>query len=219
MPEKETRTKADGIGVPKFSRRQFLQRLGITTGGAFVATLSLVSACKRAEPTTGTTSNTGTNTAPTFSYTVPAAPPPLVPVPGLSNCTVATDRLYTNYHVWVKLVSTGVVVLGITSPMVKILGEPHAMTLPDVGLKLAKDDSFSSIEGYKMATDIFTPVSGAIVQINDSLRDWLRGGNIQPIEYHPYTHGWIIAIQLSKPDELKDLLDSKGYLALLSKST
>lgn len=101
--------------------------------------------------------------------------------------------------------------------MVKILGEPHAMTLPDVGLRLAKDDPFSSIEGYKIATDIFTPVSGVIVQINDSLKDWLRGGNIQPIEYHPYTYGWIIAIQMNKPDELKELMDSKAYLALLSK--
>ena len=252
MSEKEarkTRKVADGTWIPKFSRRQFLQRLGITAGGAFVAILSLLSACKRAAtntvtntntnttgtttstsatPTTSTTptssipvttvttSNTGTKTTATFSYTVPADPPPLVKVPD-SDCTVATDRLYTDYHVWVKLVSSDVVVLGVTSPMVKILGQPHAMTLPDVGLKLAKDDSFSSIEGYKVATDIFTPVSGVIVQINDSLKDWLRGGNIQPIEFHPYTYGWIIAIQMSKPDELKELLDSKGYLVYLSK--
>jgi glycine cleavage system H protein len=248
MPEKEIRTKSDGLRFPKISRRQFLQRLGITTGGAFVATLSMISACKSTESTTGTktnnnmtgttttttsttpttntvittgmpitnttTSNTGTQTAASFSYTVPADPPPQVPVPDTS-CTVATDRLYSVDHVWVKQVSADVVVLGITSIMVKLLGEPHAMTLPDVDLKLAKDDVFTSIEGYKLYSDIFTPVSGVIVQVNPELPSWLRGGNIQPIEYNPYTYGWIIAVQLSNPNELKELLDSKAYLARL----
>jgi glycine cleavage system H protein len=250
MPEKEIRSKSDGIGFPRISRRQFLQRLGITTGSAFVATLSLFSACKPTKPTIGTTtntnitgttttttsptpttnttttssipitttttSNTGTQATAAFSYTVPPDPPPQVPVPDTS-CTVATDRLYSVDHVWVKQVSADVVVLGITSIMVKLLGEPHAMTLPDVSLKLAKDDVFTSIEGYKLYADIFTPVSGVIVQVNPELQYWLRGGNIQPIEYNPYTYGWIMAVQQSNPSELKSLLDSKGYLARLSK--
>jgi glycine cleavage system H protein len=261
MPEKEIRTKSDGFKIPKISRRQFLQRLGITTGSAFVATLSMISACKSTESTTGTktntntnmtgttatttsaipttnttttsntpttnptttssipittttTSNTGTQTTAAFSYTVPPDPPPQVPVPDTS-CTVATDRLYSVDHVWVKQVSADVVVLGITSIMVKLLGEPHEMTLPDVGLKLAKDDVFTSIEGYKLYADIFTPVSGVIIQVNPELQYWLRGGNIQPIEYNPYTYGWIMAVRLSNPNELKDLLDSKAYLARL----
>lgn len=260
MPEKkarETRTEADGTGVPRLSRRQFLKRLGITISGAVVAFLALFSACKRAVPTTGTnpstnvtgtttpasatptptttttttpistsgtptatvtttTSNTGTTTAATFSYTVPSAPPPLVQVPD-STCSIATDRLYTDYHTWVKLVSADVAVLGITSPMVLILGDPYNMTLPDVGLKLARDDSFSTIGGWKIIADIFSPVSGVIVQVNEGLRPYLRGDKIQPINSHPYTYGWIIAVQMSKPDELKDLLDSQGYLVRLSK--
>ncbi len=251
--ERNPRTTADLGVTPGFSRRQFLKRLGIVTGAAFMAALSLISACRRAVTTTnpvtstytntnavpstqssptqasstaplpsssepgGTTANTSSTTIPAFSYVVPTEPPPLVPVPD-TTCTVATDRLYSLNHVWVKLVSPGVVVLGITSPMVKALGEPHAMTLPDFGLRLAKDDPVCAIEGYKIATDIFTPVGGVIVQVNENLRDWLRGGNIQPIEYHPYTHGWIIAVRLSKTHELDELMDAQKYLAYLSKS-
>jgi glycine cleavage system H protein len=263
MPEKDTRknwTEADGPGGAKFSRRQFLKRLGITTGGAVVTTLSLLAACKSAEPTTATNPNTsatgsttpgstapttstlpastapttnptptssipvttvtpsitGTKTTPTFFYTVPSAPPPFVQVPD-SACSIATDRLYSADHMWVKVVSENVAVLGITSPMVLLLGDPYNMTLPDVGLKLAKDDTFSTIGGWKIIADIFSPVSGVIVQVNEGLRPYLRGDKIQPIVSHPYTYGWIIAVQMSKPSELDDLLDPLEYLPLLKK--
>lgn len=132
-----------------------------------------------------------------------------------SACSIAADRLYSSDHIWVKKVSADIAVLGITSPMVLLLGDPYNMTLPDVGLKITRDDSFSTIGGWKIIVDIFSPVSGVIVQINEGLRPYLRGDKIQPIVFHPYTYGWIIAVQMSNSSELDDLFTPQRYLLRL----
>ena len=111
-----------------------------------------------------------------------------------------------------------VVIIGISSTMVEMLGEPHKISLSPVGTPLSVDDAFGSIEGFKMATDLLTPVSGTIIEIDD----WLVAqsgdlGVIAQINDDPYRSGWMIAVQLSKPAELSALLTSQQYINLLAK--
>ena len=184
-----------------------------TSASVTTATISTKPSTTATTPTTATTSSTQTSSD--FTYT-PDENPPIIDVPS-STCTIATDRLYSYEHVWVKLVTDDIVVLGVTPSMVEILGEPYQFELPEKGMILAKDDVFAFLGGWKIASDLFTPVSGEIVLVNEYLNNYKHGDGIYPIQDNPFTEGWIIAIKLSNPGELDDLLDPHGYLVRLGK--
>jgi glycine cleavage system H protein len=167
-----------------------------------------------------TTSTTATSTPPAsttgFDYIPPTDLPPLVAVPN-SSCQVATDRLYSFEHVWVKNIGDNVVILGITTSLVEILGEPYKMTFPEVGQVLEQEGGFGEIEGYKVSADLITPVSGEVLQINTFLKASSGGAVMQPVETDPYNSGWMIAVKLSNPGELDGLLTPQGYIQRLGK--
>jgi len=134
-------------------------------------------------------------------------------VPG-SECTVATDRSYSADHLWVKSLSANMVVMGITAPMVIILGEAYKLSLS--GTLLSLGDAFGTIEGYKITADLIAPVSGVIVQTNSPLLVPAgQGGMIHPIVEDPYNSGWFVVVQLNNPNDLKSLLTAQGYVNLL----
>ena len=133
-----------------------------------------------------------------------------MPVPD-STCTVATDRKYSIEHIWVLALENNVCILGITTTMVQILGEPYKMTFPDVGRVLARDEDFSSIEGYKLNADLLSPVSGKVLQINTFLRSFSGAHVMPPLLDDPYNTGWMIAVEMTRPEELTDLLTPQGY--------
>ena len=289
--ENDQKIKKDILRKNTFSRRQALERMGVTVGTGVMATLTLMAACKNASApatsstpatsatptppsttpatstpasttTPGTTTTTSTppastpaantttgntpvttTTAPGTTTTQPAAStppastpppstpaasttgfdyipptdlPPLIDVPD-SSCQVATDRLYSFEHVWVKNIGDDTVVLGITTSLVEILGEPYKMTFPDVGQVLDQDGGFGEIEGYKVSADLITPVSGEVLQINTFLKAWSGSAVMQPVETDPYNSGWMIAVKLSKPEELDGLLTPQGYIQRLGK--
>jgi len=138
-------------------------------------------------------------------------------VPG-TECTVATDRLYSRDHLWVKTVATNIVVIGITTTLEEILGEPYKISDPEVGSVLVQGDVFVTVEGFKISADLSSPVSGTIVQFNDYLKTWMTQGQIiEPLVNDEYRNGWLIVIQLNKPDELKTLLTAQQYRDLVSK--
>ena len=184
-------------------------------------------------PTSSSTTPTSSSTAPTSSSTTPptntvvtsynyipsTAAPPLKPVPG-SDCVVATDRSYTSDYLWVLSLpnTSNIAVMGISSTLVEMLGEPHKISLSPVGTPLSAGDTFGSIEGFKMATDLVTPVSGMIVEIDDYLVAQSSDlGVIEQVNDDPYRSGWMVVLQLSKPAELGALLTSQQYINLLAK--
>jgi glycine cleavage system H protein len=158
-----------------------------------------------------------TPTPTAFNYVPPNSPPTLLAVPNTS-CQVAADRLYSIEHVWVKSVTTEIVVLGITTTFVEILGEPYKMTFPNVGQVLTRDGGFGEILGYKVSADLITPVSGAVIQINTFLKGFSGTAVMEPLGVDPYNSGWMIAVQLSNPEELKSLLTPQDYVKRLGKS-
>ena len=116
-----------------------------------------------------------------------------------------------------KTVSDNLVVFGITTTFVAILGEPYKMTFPQVGQVLTQYDSFGEIEGYKVTADLITPVDGKVAEVNFYLKNWSGGNTLEPLCTDPYNTGWMILVELSKPEELKDLMSPDQYMERLGK--
>lgn len=112
---------------------------------------------------------------------------------------------YSKEHEWV-LVENDVAIIGITEFAQGELGDIVFVELPDVGEKISKDDPFGSLESVKAVSDIFAPISGAVVEINDDLKE-----NPETINEDPYGDGWMIKVQMTDMDELKDLMSSQDY--------
>ncbi len=171
-------------------------------------------------PTTSTTSPTSSTTTPPnttgFVYTPPAEPAPVVDVPN-SSCKVATDRLYSLEHVWVKKAETDVAILGLTTSLIAILFEPYKLEFPKVGTKFTKDDGIGEVEGYKVSADLIAPISGEVLQVNTFLEAFAGTALIEPLNDDPYNSGWLIAVKLTNPGELDSLLTPSQYLERLGK--
>jgi len=112
---------------------------------------------------------------------------------------------YSKEHEWV-LVENDVAMIGITEFAQGELGDIVFVELPEVGEKISKDDPFGSLESVKAVSDIFAPISGAVVEINDDLKE-----NPEAINEDPYGDGWMIKVEMTDMDELKDLMSSDDY--------
>ena len=96
--------------------------------------------------------------------------------------------------------------------MVDILSEPYGLSLSPVGTILKSGDDFGSIEGYKMATDLISPISGTIIESNSYLTIPVgQGGNIPPITNDPFGAGWLVVVQMITSNELISLLTPQQY--------
>jgi glycine cleavage system H protein len=176
-----------------------------------------------------TTSNTPTSSSPvttsstpataTYHYVPPTGIPPLLKV-GETACNVANDgRKYTADHVWVISLPNGVAVLGITETLVEMIAFPNKISMSKVGDVLVNDgnSSFANVEGSKLNVDILNPISGKIIEVNDFLLTFNTRTELEPLMVSPWTDGWMVAVQTSKPDELKNLLSATQYRDLLLK--
>lgn len=118
------------------------------------------------------------------------------------------DRRYTKDHEWIRL-SGDVAEVGITDYAQQQLGDVVYMELPEVGSRLAAGQSFGSIESVKAVSELFAPVGGEVVEVNDALKDHPEAVNKDP---HA---SWMIKVQVSDPGDAAGLLDSAQYQGLL----
>ena len=114
---------------------------------------------------------------------------------------------YTKEHEWV-LVEDNIATVGITEYAQNELGDCVYVELPQVGDKVTKDDSFGSVESVKAVSDLFAPVSGSVTEINALLQ---TPNGPETINEDPYEDGWMIKIQMSDKNELKDLMSAEEY--------
>jgi glycine cleavage system H protein len=112
---------------------------------------------------------------------------------------------YSKEHEWV-LVESDVAIIGITEYAQDELGDIVYVELPQVGEKISKDDPFGSVESVKAVSDLFAPISGSVLEVNDTLPD-----SPETINEDPYGDGWMIKVQMTDKDELKDLMSSEDY--------
>jgi glycine cleavage system H protein len=123
--------------------------------------------------------------------------------------TVPDQLLYSSDHEWVALDGTRARI-GITDYAQDALGDVVYVQVPTVGATVAAGDSFSEVESTKSVSDIYAPVSGTVVAVNDALAD---GPDV--LNSDPYGAGWICEIEMSDAAEIDNLLDAGGYQALI----
>jgi glycine cleavage system H protein len=123
--------------------------------------------------------------------------------------TVPADLLYSSDHEWIAL-SGNRARIGITDYAQEALGDVVYVQVPTVGATVAAGDSFSEVESTKSVSDIYAPVSGSVVSVNDAL-----ASAPETLNSDPYGSGWICEIEMSNPDDVDALLDAVGYQALI----
>jgi glycine cleavage system H protein len=112
---------------------------------------------------------------------------------------------YSKEHEWV-LVEDKVAIIGITEFAEHELGDVVYVELPEVGEKVVKDDPFAAVESVKAVSDVFAPVSGTVLEINETLPE-----NPETINDDPYGDGWMIKVEMTDKDDLKDLMSAEEY--------
>jgi glycine cleavage system H protein len=122
------------------------------------------------------------------------------------------ERFYTETHEWVA-VEDGVATIGITDFAQAQLGDVVFLELPRVGKLLEAGDSFGTVESVKAASDLYSPVAGTVVEVNESLN-----ANPEQVNSDPLGDGWLIRVRLNG-DLGQGLLDEAGYEAITQGQT
>ncbi len=121
---------------------------------------------------------------------------------------VPSDLVYSSDHEWIRR-SGGTVRIGITDYAQDALGDVVFVQVPSVGATVSKGQSFSEVESTKSVSDIYAPVAGKVVSVNDAL-----GTTPELVNSDPYGDGWICEIEMSNEADLAELLDADAYRAL-----
>jgi glycine cleavage system H protein len=117
----------------------------------------------------------------------------------------AKDRLYQETHEWVKIEGK-MATCGISDFAQEELNDIVYVELPEVGDSFEQGDAFAVVESVKAASDIYMPMSGKIVEINEELAD-----SPQLVNESPFEEGWLVKIRISAPEEADSLLDAAAY--------
>lgn len=121
-----------------------------------------------------------------------------------------TENLkYTEEHEWLRIEDGNVAVIGITPFAQDALGDLVFVELPEVGRKVEKGDDFAVVESVKTAAEVYSPVTGEIVSVNDNLSD------DPELIKKSMDEGWIAKIRFDAPEQLESLMDKKSYEAFL----
>lgn len=122
---------------------------------------------------------------------------------------IPTTLRYSSDHEWVSVEGNRARV-GITHYAQDALGDVVYVQVPEVGSQVTAGDSVGEVESTKSVSDVYAPVSGTVVAINDALAD-----APETLNNDPYGAGWLCEIELSDAGELDDLLDARAYQALV----
>jgi glycine cleavage system H protein len=119
------------------------------------------------------------------------------------------DLLYHPEHDWAR-VEGDQATFGVTWYAQDSLGEIVFFDAPDVGAQVSKDQAYTEVESVKAVSDVFAPLSGEVVAVNDALEE-----NPEKINDDPYGEGWLVRVKLSDPSEQESLMDAASYQASL----
>jgi glycine cleavage system H protein len=119
------------------------------------------------------------------------------------------DLKYHPEHDWARIDGEQAV-FGITWYAQDALGEVVFFDPPEVGAQVSKDQSYAEVESVKAVSDVFAPLSGEVMEVNDGLED-----SPERINADPYGDGWLVKVKLSDPGEADSLMDADAYRNLL----
>ena len=123
------------------------------------------------------------------------------------------DLKFSKEHEWVRI-SGNIATIGVSDYAQDQLGEVVFIELPDEGEEFEKDDAFGVIESVKSVNDIYAPLTGRIVDVNDPVVD-----SPEIVNEDPYGEGWLVKIELSDPKELGELMSAKDYEAYIKEES
>ncbi|TDR15228.1 glycine cleavage system protein GcvH [Marinomonas communis] len=119
---------------------------------------------------------------------------------------IPSNLKYADSHEWVLDNGDGTVTVGITDHAQELLGDVVYLELPEVGAETTASEQFSLVESVKAASDIYAPVSGEVVEVNEALDD-----SPELVNESPFEDAWIAKIKLSDVSELDKLMDADAY--------
>ncbi len=129
---------------------------------------------------------------------------------GEARLNVPEDLRYTKNHEWVGVDDTGMVSVGVTDFAQDALGDVVYVDLPDLDRSVAAGESFAEIESTKSVNDVYAPVAGTVVAVNDALMD-----TPELVNADPYGDGWFARIDPGAEPDLSSLMDAAAYRALI----
>ena len=121
---------------------------------------------------------------------------------------VPGELKYVSSHEWIRVEGDGTVTIGVTDHAQEALGDVVFVELPDIDAEVSAGDDAGVVESVKAASDIYAPVSGVVVAVNDDLEDAPEMFNSDP-----YGDGWFFKLKLTDESELDDLLSADEYSA------
>jgi glycine cleavage system H protein len=124
---------------------------------------------------------------------------------------IRSELKYLSSHEWARIEDDGTVTIGITDHAQAALGDVVFVELPEVGAMVTAGQEAGVVESVKAASDIYSPVSGEVIAINEKLAD-----APETINSAPYDEGWFFKVQPEDLEELEDALDAEAYQASIS---
>ncbi|OUR60822.1 glycine cleavage system protein H [Colwellia sp. 39_35_sub15_T18] len=119
---------------------------------------------------------------------------------------IPSELKYATSHEWVRNEGDGTVTVGITDHAQDLLGDMVFVELPDVGDEVSTGDDVCVAESVKAASDIYAPVSGEVIEVNEDLED-----SPELVNSDAFGDGWLFKLKLDDASELENLLDAQGY--------
>ncbi len=119
---------------------------------------------------------------------------------------VPSDLKYISSHEWIRVEDDGTVTIGITDHAQELLGDVVYVELPEIDSEVALEDEIAVVESVKAASDIYAPLSGTIIAVNDALED-----APETVNSSPYDDGWMFKMKPSEPSEIDGLIDAESY--------
>jgi glycine cleavage system H protein len=119
---------------------------------------------------------------------------------------VPTELRYTKSHEWVRLEDDGTATVGITDHAQELLGDLVFVELPEVGAQLGAGAECAVVESVKAASDVYSPVTGEVIEVNELLAE-----SPETINGDAYEEGWIFRVRLADPAEVEALMDADAY--------
>ena len=124
---------------------------------------------------------------------------------------VPADLKYAKSHEWLKIAADGTALVGITDHAQNSLGDITFVQVSKVGATLKAGESFGVVESVKAASDVYSPASGTVLEVNKAL-----DANPEKVNQAPYTDGWMLRLKLTNPAEAAALLAAAEYNKLIA---
>ncbi|MBY6188211.1 glycine cleavage system protein GcvH [Marinobacter hydrocarbonoclasticus] len=123
---------------------------------------------------------------------------------------IPSELKFTNSHEWIRAEGDGTYTIGISEHAQELLGDMVFVELPEVGDEVNAGEDCAVAESVKAASDVYSPLTGEVVAVNEELED-----NPEQVNSDPYGDGWLFRVKASDEAELAELLDAEGYKAVI----